>query len=404
MVSPLALDTLMFVICAVLLTSAIALLIMVSTLAVELIAALVLPARSGALVAEATGSYVIVIPAHDEAGTIEHTLEMLKGEVTGNGRVLVVADNCTDETALVAAAAGATVISRQEPSRRGKGYALNFAVRFLEADPPDVVVILDADCIPDPGTIRKIIAACRQWNCPVQARYELIAPDANAGPIARVGAFAWRVKNILRPTGLTALEVPCLLMGTGMAFPWPTLVKSNLETGHLVEDMVLGLELAARGDGPKFLPEACVRSKLPPSLEGQKSQRTRWETGHLQVIRQYVPWLILRAITRADFRLFALALHAAVPPLVLLVALLVVTTAANGLMALAGGPSLGFKISGFATCAAGIVFAAYWFKAGRDLLNIRELFLLPGYALSKLSIYRRIMSGQGLEWIRSKRD
>jgi cellulose synthase/poly-beta-1,6-N-acetylglucosamine synthase-like glycosyltransferase len=204
--------------------------------------------------------------------------------------------------------------------------------------------------------------------------------------------------------GLNALGVPCLLMGTGMAFPWPVIVRSDLETGHLVEDMVLGLELAARGDCPRFLPEACVRSALPPSLEGQKSQRTRWETGHLQVIRQYVPQLMRQAAARADYRLLALALHAAVPPLALLVAMLLVTTCANGLVALAGGPALGFKLSGLATCAAGLVFTVYWITAGRDLLSFRELLSVPGYAVSKLSIYKRALSGKRIEWVRSKRD
>ncbi|MGE0766685.1 MAG: glycosyltransferase family 2 protein [Hyphomicrobiaceae bacterium] len=402
--SSLVFDTMAFLIVVSLTASAVVLMLLVGVLAVELIAMLVAGSDREAPAPDATGSYVIVIPAHNEVGTIEHTLAAVLDDATGQGHVLVVADNCTDRTAAVARSAGATVIVRQDPLRRGKGYALDFAVRHLEIDPPDVVIVLDADCIPEPGALRQIFAACRYSNRPVQARYEMTTPAPDTGTLARVGAFAWRVRNVARPKGLAALGVPCLLMGTGMAFPWPTLSRTCLETGHLVEDMVLGLDLAARGEGARFFPEACVRGTLPPSREGQTSQRTRWETGHLQVIRHSLAPLLIRALARADYRMLVLALHALVPPLALLALLLLAVAVANGLVALAGGPSLGFEIAAWAACIAGTVFATYWFKMGRDILSRRELLQLPAYVVSKLSIYARAMSGRPIEWIRSKRD
>ena len=38
--------------------------------------------------------------------------------------LLVVAGNCTDDTAVVAAASGAEVIDRNDPEKKGKAYAL----------------------------------------------------------------------------------------------------------------------------------------------------------------------------------------------------------------------------------------------------------------------------------------
>ncbi|MGE3993794.1 glycosyltransferase family 2 protein [Pseudorhodoplanes sp.] len=370
----------------------------------ELIAALLLPLPRIARGLEENATYVVVIPAHDEAGTIEQTLAAVVPELAGHGSILVVADNCTDETAAAARSAGASVIVRRDPRRRGKGYAIDFAVKHLANSPPDVVIILDADCTPDPGTFAILHSACRHWNRPVQARYELVRPKKDAGPLARVGYFAWQIKNILRPAGLSALRVPCLLTGTGMAFPWRTLASSQLATGHIVEDMVLGLELAARDQGALFLPEACVRSALPPSLEGQKTQRTRWETGHLQVIRQQVPWLIAQAVLRLDYRLLTLALHTAVPPLALFGLMLPTITGASGILALLGGPTLAFRLSGLAIVMASVVFAAYWHLVGRNLLFWRDLALLPGYVAAKIPLYVRALAGRQVQWIRSKRD
>lgn len=386
------------------LAAAALLLILTCVLALELAATALHRQRGASGAVLPASSYVVVMPAHNEATVIEGTLAGVLADLTEGGRVLVVADNCTDATAAIARGRGVQVIERIEPERRGKGYALAHAVRFLRADPPAVVIVLDADCLADRGSLALLAAAAEHRDCPVQGRYELIPPGASAGILARVGAFAWRIKNILRPQGLAALGVPCLLMGTGMSFPWRVLSPSHLDTGHLVEDMVLGLELAAQGHHPLFLPEACVRSVIPPSVEGQKSQRARWETGHLQVIRTWVPSLLARSMVNGDWRLAFLALHTAVPPLALLVLLLMSVTAGSTIVALADGPTSALSTSLVAVTVAGGVFCAYWLRAGRDVMTIGELVLLPGYILSKVPLYLHSAAGRSIEWVRSKRD
>ncbi len=389
---------------AVLLCVALGLFLLTLVLVTEAVAARRAPLMSITPDFELKEPFVIVMPAHNEVGTIDRTLPHIIASLPAHGSVLVVADNCTDDTAALARSLGATVIERKDPDRRGKGYAVNFAVRHLTPNPPSFVVILDADCIPDAGALATLLAATHQFKRPVQARYELDEPGIAAGPLARIGTFAWRIKNVLRPTGLVALGVPCLLMGTGMAFPWRTLADADLDTGHLVEDMVLGLQLATRGQGAVFVPEACVRSSIPPSQEGQRSQRTRWETGHLQVIRNHVPRTLMRAAERADWRLLFLGLHAAVPPLALYVLLIVLTTGLAALVALMGGPTLALQVTAILVSSAGLVFATYWYRIGRNLLSVLELLQLPWYLITKISVYGRALQGRRVSWVRSKRD
>ncbi|MGE3426693.1 MAG: glycosyltransferase family 2 protein [Hyphomicrobiaceae bacterium] len=387
---------------AVLLVAAIVLSVLALVLLIEVAASLA--RRRPTPAGKAISSYAVVIPAHDEVGTIEHTLAAVLEQIGSLGRVLVVADNCTDDTAAVSAAAGAEVITRLDPHRRGKGYALGFAVRHLAANAPEVVIILDADCIPEAGTIEHLVAECHRLQRPLQARYDLFPPGRTAGPLARVGAFAWRVKNVVRPMGLANLGLPCLLMGTGMAFPWSAIVKIELETGHLVEDMVFGLELTAKGLPPLFLPEASVRSALPPSVEGQTSQRTRWETGHLRVIAELLPRFFVEAMRRGNAQLFAVALEAAIPPLAFLVLLLAGTTLASGLIAFAGGPTFAMFTTLGADVAMVLAVTIAWLTAGRELLSPRELITLPGYVAAKLPLYARALTGSKIQWVRSKRD
>src|SRR3954464_13680475 len=71
----------------------------------------------------------IIVPSHnEEAGIAETVTSLLALDYPKDRfRVLVVADNCSDRTADLARAAGATVLERQSATERGKGYALNFA-------------------------------------------------------------------------------------------------------------------------------------------------------------------------------------------------------------------------------------------------------------------------------------
>ena len=74
---------------------------------------------------------VILVPAHNEAVGIEETVKALAAAAP-SFRIVVVADNCTDETAALARTAGAETIIREDAQRRGKGFALSFGRDYLE--------------------------------------------------------------------------------------------------------------------------------------------------------------------------------------------------------------------------------------------------------------------------------
>jgi hypothetical protein len=43
------------------------------------------------------------------------------------------------------------VVERHDTRLRGKGYALDFGVRHLADDRPQVLIVVDADCLADAG-------------------------------------------------------------------------------------------------------------------------------------------------------------------------------------------------------------------------------------------------------------
>jgi cellulose synthase/poly-beta-1,6-N-acetylglucosamine synthase-like glycosyltransferase len=344
----------------------------------------------------------VLMPAHDEAGGIRPVIAAVMAQLRTGDRLLVVADNCTDATAAVARAAGAEVVERSDAVRRGKGYALDHGVRWLGRDAPAVVVIVDADCIVAPGALQRLRGRCLTSARPVQALYLMHAP-AGAALGQRIAAFAWIVKNRARPIGSARLGWPCQLMGTGMAFPWPLLRDAPLASGHIVEDMQLGLDLAAAGAAPLFCAEALVSSEFPVDRAAAATQRTRWEHGHLSVIADAGPRLLGRALARGDVRLVGMVLDLLVPPLAALVLMLVVAAVVTAGWWAIGGAAAPFAVAGaaLALVASGLVLA--WARYGRATVGWRELLGLPLYVAAKIPVYLRLFTKRQVEWVRTKR-
>lgn len=345
----------------------------------------------------------LLVPAHNEAAVIADTLRCVAPQLVEGDRLLVVADNCADDTAEIARRLGAEVIERRDIERRGKGYALDFGMRHLREHPPEVVLVLDADCQVDPGTIERLARACGRAMRPVQALYLMHAPKGG-GPGTRLAEFAWLVKNQVRPLGQRRLGLPCQLMGTGMALPWAVLGQARLANAHIAEDLKLGVDLAMAGYPALFCPEARVSSFFPGGKRAAASQRTRWEHGHLGTIPQELPRLLAKAVAKRDLRLLGLALDLAVPPLALLAILLSVACAG----ALAG---LGLGLPAWplqlALLAAGLLLAAVllaWHGWGRQVLPFAELLRAPVYAVAKIPLYLRFWTRRQRAWVRTERD
>src|SRR5439155_424035 len=120
---------------------------------------------------------VILVPAHNESAGIRPTLNDIVAQMQGNDRLLVVADNCTDDTAEIAAAAGAEVAIRRDLEKIGKGYALDFGLRHLGDAGSEVIIVIDADCRLDADAIDRLAGSCTLTGRPVQALYSMSAPD-----------------------------------------------------------------------------------------------------------------------------------------------------------------------------------------------------------------------------------
>lgn len=348
-------------------------------------------------------SVVVLIPAHNESSGIIATLNSIKSQLKSTDRLVVVADNCNDDTAEVAAANGAEVIERHDTNKRGKGFALDFGIRYLSKNSSDVVVIIDADCILDPNTLKPLAAYALSHGRPVQALYLMYAKAANLK--SSIAEFAWCVKNLVRPLGYANLGLPCQLMGTGMAFPWSTIANVDLANGNIVEDMKLGIDLSLAGTPPLFYLNAKVTSYFPVATEVQTGQSTRWEHGHLAMILSEAPRLFMHGIAKLNKNLLAMALDLSVPPLALLVMLLFGYAVTTGIFAtLFDFAHLAFQITLAGVSLLTVAIAIAWLGWGRNTISLFSLLLVPVYVILKIPHYVKFLFKRQKTWNKTERD
>jgi cellulose synthase/poly-beta-1,6-N-acetylglucosamine synthase-like glycosyltransferase len=346
----------------------------------------------------------ILIPAHNESVCIVKTVAALKSQLTAHDRLIVIADNCSDDTASLAIVAGAEVVERHDHERSGKGYALDYGIEFLRrSGAREVVIFVDADCTLAAGSVDELAQLSVDHYRPVQAT-NLMESAGSAGRTVRIAQFAWRVKNYVRPLGAWRLGLPCYLTGTGMAFPWSIIGSVELSTGHIAEDAKLGYDLAISGHEPLFCPGARVSSYFPLNASAARHQRTRWEHGHLTIACQYVPRLLWSACLNRRVSLVAMALDLSIPPLGLLTLLMIALLGGSVLMALAGFPAWPIVITASALLTFGLALSLAWYRHAREIVSARDLLFAPTYALSKIPTLWRFLIKRQMAWIKTERD
>jgi glycosyltransferase involved in cell wall biosynthesis len=163
-----------------------------------------------------------VLPALDEAASLPGVITALRSPFGGDALRIVVADNgSTDGTGDVARAAGAEVVVAP---RRGYGTAVLAGLGLLRADPPDVVLIVDADLADPVERWPELVAPIRSGDC------DLVLSDRTAlaepGALTAVQRFgnALATRLIARVTGHRYRD-----MGPFRAIRWSSLERLAME-------------------------------------------------------------------------------------------------------------------------------------------------------------------------------
>ncbi len=320
--------------------------------------------------------FAVLVPAHNEEISLPTTLRSLHSadypaELVS---VVVVADNCADDTARVAAAAGATVLVRHSATERGKGYALRFGLDAILPQRSDAVVILDADCQVEPRFFRALNAWLANAHA-VQVAVE--TRNADDGPTGYVGAIGNAFDNALS-AGKDRLGFAVPLRGSGMAFRREVLERFPWTEYGLVEDADYAARLRAGGVRVRFVPEPLVKSESPARKADLVQQRRRWRAAVFGGSGVFWNWVESK-------------------PLVLLQLAL-----AGGTAALAGS---GWLIAWFAALVAltGLVYARMARDVGLSRRRLKSLAAAPAIVVRLALVTLGGFGRRDLAWQRTRR-
>jgi len=352
--------------------------------------------------------FAVLIPAHNEAQGIGATIRSLQATEypASQRRLVVIADNCDDDTAAVAAAHGARVLVRTDAERRGKGYALQFGIDTLLAEPEsawDALVVVDADTSVDADVFHGLAATLETGAHAVQAAY-LPRPGGHRA-VAVITHVAFVAFHLVRSAARDRLGLSCGLRGNGMAFTRLLLATVPHTSFSRTEDLQFGLTLGLQGIRVAFAAGARVYGDMPEASRAVQSQRERWIGGRAAMARAFVGPLVAKAARDRSAMAADLAADVLVPPVSVLAVLAAaglaldtlvdIATPARGIGELVWGPAL-------AALAVHVGHAAHISGQGRAFA--RAALALPAYALDKTLTALRVAGRTDETWVRTPRQ
>lgn len=357
-----------------------------------------LPARKRGPAVRFLRRMVVVVPAHDEAEGIARCVKSLLSveRPRADYEVVVIADNCSDDTADEARRAGATVWERHHDTERGKGYALDFAFnRLLEQTDVDAVLIVDADTDVEPNFARACEATFESGAEALQCRYLVRNSDASTRTqLMQVAVMAF---NVLRPRGRDRLGLSVGILGNGWGMTRACLEQVPYTARSVVEDLEHHIQLVRAGIRVHFVDDTTVRGDMPVGDAPSSTQRARWEGGRFRMLAEHVPGLLREAATGRP-RLIEPAMELMLLPLAYHVGGLGVA------LVLPFPPTQLCALAGLSVVGCHVVTAIA--VAGGGAAEFKALASAPGYMLWKANLLPKILAAASKrqEWLRTDRE
>ena len=138
--------------------------------------------------------------------------------------------------------------------------------------------------------------------------------------------------------------------------------------------------------------------------QAAKSQRTRWEHGHLEIILTQVPLLLIESVRQRRFDLLAIALDLCIPPLSLLVVIWIAAIGGSLFAGLLEGYWIPTNLLALEGVLIFISIVGSWAKFGYEEFPALTLLAVPFYILWKTPLYLAFLIQPQTTWSRTERD
>lgn len=268
----------------------------------------------------------IFIAARNEEAVIGNLLDSINAQdyPKKHLRTVVIADNCTDNTAKIARERGATVFERFNKEKIGKGYALDYAIDNLKEskkwDELDGVIVLDADNLLTANYVSEM-------NKTLSDGYKVFTSYRNSKNYgdnwisAGYGLWYIRESKFLHYARML-LRSSCAISGTGFLVSREILDKFDGWKFYLLtEDIEFSVFSVINGVKIGCCINAELYDEQPVTFRQSYKQRLRWSKGFFQVWRKHGKELIKGIFKHRKFAFFDMTMNV-MPAFILTVVLL----------------------------------------------------------------------------------
>ena len=253
--------------------------------------------------------FAVIVAAHNEHAVIGQLVDNLQelNYPKDLYDIYVIADNCSDDTAKIAAEAGAIVCERFDNEKKSKGYALEWMFdRLFEMEKSgtiyDAVAIFDADNLVHPQFLMEMNNRLMKGDRIIQGFLDAKNPYDTW--VSGTFAIAFWVIDHVSHLAKTNIGLSAVLGGTGMCITIDVLKKYGWRATCLTEDMEFTMKSLAEGIKTTWAHDAIVYDEKPLTFKQSWTQRKRWAQGQFDVAHRFIPKMLVEGWRRKDIRIW----------------------------------------------------------------------------------------------------
>ncbi len=353
---------------------------------------------------EKEAMFLVVIPAHNEELFIKRILDSFARQNYSSDlfKLIVVADNCTDDTANCVSGDNVEILVRKSAKDFGKGYAIKYALDNMSDFNYDALFIIDADSVLARDGLLTLNQHIFRGTKILQCNNALANPEDSWFTLLM--DVARTLENDIMEPAKEKLGLSSHLMGNGMCFHREIIDKYGWNAFSIGEDWEYYAKIINKGERIAFAQDVRVYHQESTSLKQATPQRMRWSSGRFAVLKQYGIGLFWQGLIEKNLLKFDASLPLIFPNPSLAINLTALGLIFSFLFFIIYKNI--FWVNWFAIlilCQV-LIFTSAVFYTRNKLKSFMSIFIAPIFLIWKMSIDILSFLGKGRgKWVRTKR-
>ena len=349
--------------------------------------------------------FCIIIPAYNEEMVIERLLKSVfsVNYPKENFEIYIIADNCTDRTVEISKKYSKNVLERNDKINKGKGYAIDFALKNININDYDSILIIDADNIVEKKILNELNKYIYNGSEVVQCYNGL--NNREDSWFTELLYVSRTIVNVFYHEAKYRIGLSSYLMGNGMCFSKSFFTNIEWNAFSIGEDWEFYSNIINMGKKVDFAINARVYHLESKTMKQATSQRLRWSKGRFAVLKNSGVKMFLNGLKEMNLLKIDGALPLIFPNYSLLVNISFLSLVLNNILFYDNAKIINNVIILSCVFLQITLFFAGMYKAGKFRRSFVAFILSPLFLIWKMIIDVITMTGlyKGKKWVRTSR-